>query len=240
MSDPANQNDTSIPNESTEDKTLPVSSDINITPAAADVVTVNTGDAALDLAYSFFSKVGLPADHAALAHAASTGDFALVEASLKDKGDVAKGYEPYLKIAKQQFARQKESAEKDVAASKASVFQAVGGEENWKTIRAWAAANATPDEAKAINAQLSAGGASALIAAKYLAGVHAKAQARVAPSGEVIKPGAARTAGSSVAPLSPSEFQRAVAQLSAKVGTNGLESNTDFQQLRQRRQAWKS
>lgn len=206
-------------------------------PEAKEEPFEETGDAALDLALRFFQSNGIRKDNAAMKVAQQTGDFSLVEAILQEKG--VKDAGAYVKVAKQQFEADRAKATAAAAATKTSVFSAVGGADNWAAIKQWAGENATPEETEAINSALSAGGQQAVMAARYLATAYDKAQASKPSDTPARKPDAARATTQVGGPLSPAEYQREMANLTRRSGAANIERNPEYIALRARREKYK-
>lgn len=204
----------------------------------ADEPYNETGDAAVDLALKFFHSNGLRKEHPAMAHAAKTGDFALALATLKEKG--VNGAEPYVQIMTQEFTRQQAAAASAAAKDKAAVLEAVGGDDRWKAIKAWAGANATEEEAAAINAAFKSGGQQAIMAAKYLSTMYAQVEAQSPAGKSARKPDAARNSTPAAqTPLSPTEYQRELAALTREIGIPKLDRDPRYSALQARRLAYR-
>jgi hypothetical protein len=194
-----------------------------------------TGDAGLDVALAFFAKAGIGKDNAALKHAAETGDFALLKAELATKN--LPGWEQHVALAEQAEGRIKAKAESTKAEAKATILKAVGGEEQWVAIRDWAAANATHDERKEINAALAAGGFQAKAAAEYLTARYAKAGPKDAKP--AMKPGASPLPAPNGSALSPRQYAAEVEKLAQKVGNHRVTDSPEYRALQARRLAWR-
>lgn len=208
-------------------------------PAAA-VAYEPTGDAGLDMALEFFGSLGINAADPAM-QAAEQGNFALLEAKLGGMGDKAKGWERYLAVGKQGLNSISEKNKAKGEATEAAILSVFGEDKaaatkQWEDIRAWAKENAEPAELEAVNAALAAGGIAAKAMAKYLGDLYAQHPAANAmPSNAA--PGARSAAPSSDA-LSPADYQREVAQLSAKLGGR-MDGSQEYAALRQRRAAYR-
>lgn len=218
-----------IPEPKTEKPKEEIKKPTPIEPPAA------TGDAGLDVALAFFAKAGIGKDNAALKHAAETGDFALLKAELATKN--LPGWEQHVALAEQAEGRIKAKAESTKAEAKATILKAVGGEEQWVAIRDWAAANATPDERKEINAALAAGGFQAKAAAEYLAARYAKAGPKDAKP--AMKPGASSLPAPNGSALSPRQYAAEVEKLAQKVGNHRVTDSPEYKALQARRLAWR-
>lgn len=194
-----------------------------------------TGDAGLDVALAFFAKAGIGKDNAALKHAAETGDFALLKAELAVKN--LPGWEQHVALAEQAEGRIKAAAEAAKADAKAVILKAVGGEEQWVAVRDWAAANATAEERKEINAALAAGGFQAKAAAEYLASRYAKAGNKEAKP--AVKAGASSLPAPNGSALSPRAYAEEVEKLAQKVGNHRVTDSPEYKALQARRLAWR-
>jgi len=194
----------------------------------------DTGDPALDLALQFYAKAGIKADDPALLKAQS-GDFTLLEAKLSVLGDKAKGWERFLALGKNAYASAKTQADTKAAAARADIVKVVGGDEEWKKIREWAATNATPEEKEAATAALRQGGLVAKAMAKYLQ------QGYQASDGAVKKPAPAVNEGASGKPvgdkpLTAQAYAMEVQKLRAQLGNN-IDSSPQYKSLQARRLA---
>lgn len=218
--------------------------DLNTPPAtpdeapAADDGTVQyeytpTGDAGLDLTLEFVGKLGYGPQHEAIV-AAQKGDFTKLDAALKAQGDKAKGHERFVALAKQAFERGAEKAKTSQEATRAAVYEAAGGEKNWVSIQAWAAANADPAEKEQINAMLAAGGLQARLAVQGLAQLY-QAHLKTKPAASALKDGASGAPASSGA-LSATDYAKEVQALRAKLGAQ-FETSSDYAALQARRRA---
>lgn len=186
-----------------------------------------TGDAGLDIALEFVGKRGIPAEHAAM-QAAVSGDFTALEATLQTLGDKAKGYEPYLALAKTAFENRTKAAAAHTAASEAAVYQAVGGKDTWDKIAAHTKANADEGERVHIEAAMKAGG----LQAQSMALLLKQAWERGNPK----TPGVARNEASGAGgvptgKMSISEYQAKVRAIRGK-SQGPIDSNPEYLALR--------
>lgn len=191
-----------------------------------------TGDAAFDVALNYVGQRGVAPEHPAMV-AAFKGDFSPLEAVLKNMGDKAKGYGTYLNAAKDAYARNADKGNATVAL----VHEACGGAEQWAQVQAWAAKNAEPAEKAYINHAFQLGGSVAAKVAKELATAYAAANPKGGAA--ALKEGAGGAAASAaVSPLSPAEYQKAVAELIAKKGLVATKSS-EYAELTARRKAFR-
>lgn len=195
-----------------------------------------TGDVGLDMALAFVGKAGIGGEHPAM-QAALEGNFDMLRAVLGAKG--IQGWEQYVALGEKSYANtQKANGEKAKAAQKA-IHEAAGGPEQWAAIREWAAANATPEEKAAVNAQLNAGGVTAKMAAVYLAGLYAKAGNVNEDGAPVVRDGATRgTPSTNTGALDGKAYAREVAALHQKLGGN-MEESKEYAALQRRRAAFR-
>ncbi len=207
-------------------------------PAIDDGEVIETGDPGLDLALDFFRKAGVGKDHPALKHARETGKFDLLRATLKEKGDAAKGFEKYVEVA--EAAAERERSSQQAARNKARqiVFDAAGGEAKWAEIKAWAEKKADPGELQEINAAIRAGGIAAAKTVEWLRGLYDQEKGNGGANGapkSALKEGAARGESSpDGGPLSPEQYRAAVREAQRK-GARGAELDA----LAARRRAWR-
>lgn len=192
-----------------------------------------TGQPGLDIALDFVGKQGLGPQSPAVI-AAQNGDFSVLEAALKAKGESAKGYEKFVALAKDAYAAGKAKRETAEAEAIKVVHEAAGGEANWKAIQAWAAANADPAERVQINAALAAGGLTAKFAVQGLAALYAKAP-KTQPPAPAVKPGTGSTPAAT-GHITSREYSAEVQKLRNTLGTK-LESSAEYKSLVSRRQA---
>lgn len=206
-------------------------------PAGPVVIEFNsTGDSGLDMALGFFGKLGLGPGDAAF-DAATAGDFSMLKAKLGQLGAKAQGYEGFVALAEQSYAKNAETHKAKVAKDTAAVIAEAGGEAQWKAIQTWASANAEPEEKAAVNAALKQGGVAAKAMAAWLAGKYAKAQGTtVEPTAEVTAEGAASRAGASSGALSAKQYAAECAAARAKLGY-AFDGSREYQSLQARRVA---
>lgn len=196
-------------------------------------------DPGLNMALKFIGGQGLGLEHPAV-QAAIKGDFSFLRAELATRGDKARGYEEYLKLAEKSYAKHVNDQTAREAEAAQLIHQTVGGEENWKTIQEWAKANAEDGERKAINAMLNAGGFQARAAATLLQTLYAGAQGTVVEPASAVRNGVpANGASAAQAALSPADFQTQFAALVAKVGVTAAGKSPEYRQLVARRQAYR-
>jgi hypothetical protein len=185
-------------------------------PAETGPVFEATGNPALDLALEFVGNMGLGPEHPAI-KAAEEGNFALLEAALGALGDKAKGWERYTALAKGAWEQVKQAAEAKAAEQKKVVTDAVGGDEAWTKIQAWAAANAEPAEKEAVNTALAAGGIAAKAMAQYLKNLYEAAPGTtVTPKPAV--PEQANSTPAGAEPMTRQAYNKAVSELYARKG----------------------
>lgn len=206
-------------------------------PAPAESTAISyepTNDPGLDMALDFLGKLGIGPEDAAMA-AAMNGDFAMLKGKLSGLGDKAKGWEKYVALGEKAAKESSEKATAKVAADKALIHSAVGGEENWKAISEWAGKNAEPAEKDAVNAALKQGGLVAKVMAQWLSAQHAKASGTVKTPANVAAPGAAGKADVA-GPLTAADYSKEVQALRSKLGYQ-MESSQAYRTLQARRTA---
>ncbi len=195
-----------------------------------------TGDAGLDLALTFIGRLGLGPEREDM-KAAQAGDFTKIEATLKELGDKAKGYQPYLNAAKDSYKRRAADAQKSQEALSATVAKAVGGVEVWNAVHAWVSAEASPEQKAEINAAMKAGEFSATAMARQLAELYKQSGASNAAPKSAVQPNASAMPASGTA-LSPEQFKAEMRRLEAKYGYR-LENTDEYKQAWARRLAFK-
>ena len=206
-------------------------------PEGATIQYDETGDPGLDMALEFIGNLGIGPDHPAMVKAGE-GDFSALGEALKAMGDKAKGYEKYLKLGEKAYKDKSESTKAQRAKDTAMIHGVVGGEEQWKAISKWAGENAEPAEREAVNTALRAGGMAAKAMALYLSTLYSKAKGTQVNPAAVKAPGAAGTAPSVGAPLSPAQYQAEIAKLSQQHGPAMIRT-PEYKALVARRQAYR-
>ena len=194
-----------------------------------------TGDASLDYALSFVGRLGYGDTHPAI-QAAQAGDFALLKAELATKG--VPGAEQVLALAEQAYGRFTAERAKADAALEQFAVQAAGSAENWATVRAWAAAEATPQEKAQVNAALAQGGIVAQGVLAQLVSMYNQKFTLPKEAAAVAKPGAAATPGSVAEPMTAKAYAKAVEALRQKYG-NRTDSTPEYASLQSQRLAAK-
>lgn len=207
-------------------------------PKAATPTFEKTGDAGLDFAIDFVSGLGItPTDPAYIA--AEQGDFDLLRIKLATMGDKARGWEQVLAVAEKAHGNIAEAKAAEVATLVKTVHDAAGGEESWVELRDWAKANASPEEAKAINAMLNGSALQAKAAVGYLRSLFtASPDTSSAPAAAVPANTGGSQASTSNGPLSPSDYKAAIQELSRKLGPR-IDDSPEYSALKLRRQAWR-
>lgn len=206
-------------------------------PPAAPVGAVQyeaTGDPGLDMALDFVGSLGLGPNDPVMV-AAGTGNFDLIKAKLAGMGDKAKGWERYVALAERAHTDGKAAADAKLAADQKVIFDAVGGEENWKAISQWAGQNAEPAEKEAVNAALKQGGLVAKVMAGWLASKFNANPATVKNPATVQAPNASPNSVGQ-GPLTSAQYSAEVEALRSRKGY-GFESSPEYQSLQARRLA---
>lgn len=205
-------------------------------PEGQAVQYSKTGDPGLDMALGFIGKLGIGPDHPAV-KAAQSGDFTFIKAELASRGEKATGWEQFVALAERSYESTVKQAQESAAKTRALVEDAVGGAENWKEIQAWAKQNADPAERAQINSMLNQGGIAARAAAKLLGELYAQ-QAAVKEPANAASNVRSKAAASNGA-LSPAEYQTELKALVAKIGAHRVGDSAEYQQLQQRRRAFR-
>ena len=209
------------------------------TPPAPNPDTANefaydaTGDAGLDYALNFVGKLGYGDTHPAI-QAAQKGDFSLIRAELATKG--VAGSDAVLALAEQAYTRF--AAEDAKKATELSGFaaQAAGSAENWAVVRAWAAAEAPPQEKAQVNAAISQGGLVAQGVISQLVSLYQQKHTLPKDAASVAKPGAVGGAAPTAGPMTAQAYAQAVEQLRQKYGNN-TDSTPEYAALQSQRLA---
>lgn len=203
-------------------------------PGPEPIVYNETGDPALDLALDFVGARGFGPDHPAM-KAAEKGDFAPLRRALAAMGDKAKGYERFLALGEKAFKESAAKAETANAQLQETIHKAVGGQEEWEAVRAWASGAASPEEKASINAALKLGGPAAVAMAKELAGLYRANPKSTQNPAATTNPNASGKAASQ-GPLTAAQYASEAAALRAKIGY-GFDSSPEYAALQGRRLA---
>lgn len=205
-------------------------------PADGEYVYEPTGDVGLDLALNFVAKAGIGQDHPAM-QAAQAGDFSILKATLAAKNAV--GWEQFVALGEAAYQRQAETAKAKAEEGRKLIYAAVGGEDEWNAIKAWAGKNADPAEKAEINALLSQGGLAAKSAAKYLAEAYSRANnVTVDPRDPTATASRGGIPGPASGPLDPKAYAAAVSELNVRL-KGRLEGSKEYDALQRRRAAFR-
>ncbi len=192
-----------------------------------------TGDAGLDYALNFVGKLGYGDTHPAIM-AAQNGDFSLIRAELATKG--VAGSDAVLALAEQAYTRfAAEDAKKSQELS-GFAAQAAGSAENWAVVRAWAAAEATPQEKAQVNAAIAQGGLVAQGVISQLVNLYQQKHTLPKDAAPVAKPGEVGGAAPTGGPMTAQAYAQAVEQLRQKYGSN-TDSTPEYVALQSQRLA---
>lgn len=192
-----------------------------------------TGDAGLDYALDFIGKQGYGDSHPAVI-AATNGDFSLLEAELATKN--VPGAQQIIALAKQAHERHVQADSKREAELSSFAAQAAGGAENWATVRAWAATEATPEEKAQVNAALRQGGIIAQGVISQLVSLYTQRHTLPKEAQEAARPNASPQSGSSGEPMTAQRYAREVEALRQKLG-NRTETSAEYAALQGQRLA---
>ena len=192
-----------------------------------------TGDAGLDYALNFVGKLGYGDTHPAIM-AAQKGDFSLIRAELATKG--VAGSDAVLALAEQAYTRFAAEDAKKSQELAGFAAQAAGSAENWAVVRAWAAAEATPQEKAQVNAAIAQGGLVAQGVISQLVNLYQQKHTLPKDAAPVAKPGAVGSAAPTAGPMTAQAYAQAVEQLRQKYGSN-TDSTPEYAALQSRRLA---
>lgn len=201
-------------------------------PPPATVDYEPTGDVGLDVALAFVGKLGIGRDHPAM-QATATGDFGLIKAHLATMGDKATGWEQMVALAEASYDRQTKATAETQKAVSAAVIAVAGSAETWNAVKAWASANADPDEKQMVNAMFNAGPVQARAAAMMLMDAYTKASGTVVAPKSAVRSDASTSAAPTNGPLDAKGYAAAARALHAKLGTR-MEGSAEYAALRQR------
>ena len=185
-----------------------------------------TGDPGMDIALGFIGRLGIAPDDPAMVKAGE-GDFSFLRAKLAALGDKAQGWEQMLALGETAYKNAVAQIEKNQAAAQAAVHKAVGGEERWREVQAWAKSNATDSERAEINAMLSASPIQARAAALLLNSLYdASGNATVQPRSAAAPTASAAAPANGHAPLTRQEYLSEVNALIAREGIGAVNNNS--------------
>lgn len=190
-----------------------------------------TGDHGVDLAGKFFAKSGIAEDSPEVQEALR-GNWSYLEAKLASLGKKAEGWEQYLAIAKQGVERLQQAHNSTIEARSKVVFEAVGGEEEFNKISAWAKANGTPEELAEFKRGFAAGGVVAQATALFLQSQYLAASNTTQEPKSPVQQVANVTQQSG--PMTRQQYAQEVAKLRAEVGDHKMDSDPRYHALRQR------
>lgn len=192
-----------------------------------------TGDAGLDYALNFVGKLGYGDTHPAII-AAQKGDFSLIRAELATKG--VAGSDAVLALAEQAYTRFAAEDAKKSQELAGFAAQAAGSAENWAVVRAWAAAEATPQEKAQVNAAIAQGGLVAQGVISQLVNLYQQKHTLPKDAASVAKPGEVGGAAPTAGPMTAQAYAQAVEQLRQKYGSN-TDSTPEYAALQSQRLA---
>lgn len=203
-------------------------------PEVVPVVYAATGDDRLDIALDYVGGLGIAQDHPAMQEAAK-GNFEQLKGLLSGLGDKAKGHERFINLAQTAFNDAQAKVVEQGKLNDAAAFKAVGGEEQWKVISAWASANATPQEKADINAMLKAGTFQAAAAASKILEAYQKAVGTTVEPASAVKADANKGAPQAQGSLTNKEYAQAVNVLARRIGSANLNGHPEYLALQARR-----
>lgn len=190
-----------------------------------------TGDLAVDLSLEFFGKLGLTMESPELQEA-GRGNFQYLEAKLAELGEKATGYERYVALAKEGQKRLSDASKAADEARRKDVYDAVGGEEEWKKIAEHVGKNATPEEKTEIRDALAQGGIVAKAVAQMLKNLHDGAPGTRKDPAEVSTRQPSSPQGSEK--LTLTGYRSELNLLVAKYGSTGLDGTPEYAALRKK------
>lgn len=188
-----------------------------------------TGDPALDVALDYAAAQGLTPTSPEI-EAARTGDFAKLEAYLKEKQ--APGWEKQVALAKSAYNAVVEKNKTAAEATAKLVYGVAGSQANWDAAREFVGRVADQAQKDQINAALNQGGLVAEAMAKF---VVSEWKAQATKGAKNPAPGAARTEAD--APLSAKAYAQAVSQLHLKNRGRDITQLAEYKELGARRLA---
>lgn len=191
-----------------------------------------TGDAGLDYALDFIGRQGYGDTHPAV-QAAQQGDFSLIEAELATKN--VPGAQQVVALAKQAYERHTAEASQREQALASFAAQTAGSPENWNTVRAWAAAEATPEEKAQVNAAIAQGGLVAQGVIRQLVDLYSQKHT-LAKAPAAVAPGATAVGNGPTEPMTAQRYAQAVEELRRSKGRE-IEGTPEYAALQSQRLA---
>lgn len=193
------------------------------------------GDPGLNVAADYFvNTLGLALDSPEIVEAAK-GNYSYLEARIAQLGDKAKGADRFVTLAKESQARVADVQKAAAEAAVKTVYDAVGGESNWKAVQNYARSNLKPEQLSAASAVLSQGGFAATAMATYLMQM-ASGNPQVSIEGAAaVDPAAAVTQSLTAhAPLTREQYREEYKKLVAQYGITGAQKRPELAQLNAR------
>lgn len=192
------------------------------------------GDPGLNVAAEYFvNTLGLSLDSPEIVEAAA-GNYSYLEATIAKLGDKAKGAAPFVQLAKDSLARVATNQKAKAEATTKAVYEAVGGEENWKAVSNYARSNMPAEKLAEANAALSQGGLVAEATAKYLLALASQSPAATVtgtPTSDASAPAATLQPHT---PLNREQYRAEYRKLVAEYGITGASKRPELAQLNAR------
>lgn len=207
------------------------------TPApSAHEALPDYGDPGLNVAADYFvNTLGLSVDSPEIVEAAK-GNYSYLEAKIAQLGDKAKGADRFITLAKEAQSRVGDQQKAAREAAVKTVYETVGGEENWKAVQNFARSNLQGDQLAEANAALEQGGMAAKAMATYLMSLAAAHPQTTIQGKTAAEPAATATqpilAGG---PLTREQYRAEYKKLVEQYGITGAQKRPELQQLNARR-----
>lgn len=197
-----------------------------------------TGDAGMDLALGWLSRLGYGSDDEVV-KMAYEGDFRLLRAELSGRED-AHGWQEYVAIAEQY---QKDSVAKEATRLvdiEKTVHETAGGEKVWNDVFAWAKANADEKQKAAFNKFIVDGDpTTAAMCAEWLVNRYREATGTSFEPAKAVKDTPSDNTNAATYALDPRSYAAKVSELSQKIGSQNVNASPEYAELKKRRAAWR-
>lgn len=194
------------------------------------------GDPGLNVAADYFvNTLGLSMDSPEIVEAAK-GNYSYLEAKIAQLGDKAKGADRFITLAKEAQSRVGDQQKAAREAAVKTVYEAVGGEENWKAVQNFARTNLQGDQLAEANTVLEQGGMAAKAMATYLMSLATSHPQTTIQGKTAAEPAATATqpilAGG---PLNREQYRAEYKKLVEQYGITGAQKRPELQALNARR-----
>lgn len=192
------------------------------------------GDPGLNVAADYFiNTLGLSVDSPEIVEAGK-GNYAYLEATIAKLGDKAKGADRFVGLAREAQSRLEAAQKTKHEATVKAVHDAVGGEENWRTVQNFARTNLKQEQLSEASAALSQGGLVAEAMARHLYGLASQNPQTTIQGNPASDPSAPAQPIAPNAPLTREQYREEYKKLVAEYGITGAQKRPELQALNAR------